>query len=165
MSKYPTYPPIKHCAECGGQCCKRMPGHYSPSDFPDLSFEALKAEIDKGRIAIDWWESYPRKYYLRARHAGENVVNGSWGGICVNLTPTGCSLPRDDRPLSCRNLKPSATGNCRGSYSKEDCCGEWEQYSGILNQLVEHYGGSEIDPLEQMAKYWEHMKSVFGIDY
>lgn len=51
-----VYEPIDYCAKCGGNCCKHMGCHYSPRDFEDLSFDALKQEIEKGRISIDWWE-------------------------------------------------------------------------------------------------------------
>lgn len=47
------------CSKCKGQCCKQMGCHFSPEDFKEISFEALKAEIDKGHISIDWWEGNP----------------------------------------------------------------------------------------------------------
>lgn len=141
MSDYPVYEATKACALCGGQCCKRMPGHYSPSDFSDLSFEALRAEIEKGRIAIDWWEADPKEYYLRARQLGENVVHGSWGGVCVNLAPWGCRLSWDERPLGCRALKPkeSKHSDCETSYSKEQCKNEWKEHDAVLRELVEYF--------------------------
>ena len=141
MSDYPVYEATKECARCKGQCCKHMPGHYSPTDFADLSFEGLKAEIEKGGIAIDWWEATPNEYYLRARQIGENVVHGSWGGICVNLAPWGCRLSWEERPLGCRSLKPSKgkRGDCIGSYTKEICKNEWKEHAEVLNELVEYF--------------------------
>lgn len=157
MSNYPVYEATKECARCGGLCCKRMPGHYSPSDFTDLSFEALKAEIEKGNIAIDWWEADPKEYYLRARQLGENVVHGSWGGICVNLTPEGCSLGWDERPLGCKALKPSKY-ECSSSYTKEQCKNDWKAYDAVLRELVEYFGDQTIPLDGLMTGFAEAMK-------
>ena len=134
-----TYPPEEICAKCGGRCCKRMAGHYSPQDFEDLSFDGLKKEIEGGRISIDWWEgeNFTREYYLRGRHVHEPIVFGSWGGRCVNHTENGCILDWEKRPLACKNLKPNKYGLCGGSnYSKEDCKNEWKTYSDVLVRLV-----------------------------
>lgn len=139
MSKHKTYPPSKRCATCGGRCCKRIGGHYSPRDFRDLSFDGLKQEIEKGHISIDWWENFPdREYFLRARHVGEPIVYGSWGGVCVNLSNVGCDLPREARPLGCRNLKPGI-GACTGTYTKEVCKNEWKEYSEVLTALAVYF--------------------------
>ena len=126
------------CAICRGRCCKTMGCHYSPRDFKDLSYEGLKREIEKGRIAIDWWVGEEPEYYLRARHIGEPIVCGSWGGTCVNLTENGCSLSWEERPLGGRALKPGATPfhECEDFYSKEDCKNEWKPYSDTLERLV-----------------------------
>jgi len=42
------------CRECGGKCCKNMGCQFSPDDFKKISFNALKKEIEKGHISIDW---------------------------------------------------------------------------------------------------------------
>lgn len=164
MSDYPVYEATIQCSKCKGECCKHMPGHYSPSDFSDLSFEALKAEIEKGGIAIDWWEAEPKEYYLRARQIGEEVVHGSWGGICVNLAPWGCRLGRDKRPLGCRNLKPHTHkhGKCVGSYTKEICKNEWKEYSDVLNRLVAHFGGAKNTLEELIGSFAEVLQKFIG---
>jgi hypothetical protein len=130
-----------------------MPGHYSPTDFSDLSFEGLKAKIEKGNIAIDWWEGQPRKYYLRARQVGEDIVHGSWGGICVNLAPWGCRLNWDDRPLGCKSLKPheSKYGKCVGSYTKEICKDDWWEHDMVLRKLVAYFGEPGSSLMERMS--------------
>ncbi len=152
--KYKEYPPTKDCIGCG-KCCKRMSGHYSPTDFKDLSYDGLKSEIEKGRISVDWWSEVDREksYYLRARHIDAPVVDPSWGGICMNLTKNGCSLPREERPLGCRTLKPEK-GKCDGEYSKEICKNEWKQYSDVLEELVEYYGGA-YDVIGALADFLE----------
>lgn len=142
MSKYKTYLPADVCSKCKGACCKRMAGHYSPSDFKDLSYEALKLEIEKGRISIDWWEGerLTKEYYLRARHVLEPIVCGSWGGVCMNLTETGCSLPWEERPFACRALKPEKNARCgKVMYPKEECKNDWKPYSDVLEKLAEYF--------------------------
>ena len=130
-----------------------MPGHYSPADFADLSFEGLKAEIEKGAIAIDWWEAEQPEYYLRARQLGEDIVHGSWGGVCMNLAPWGCRLSYENRPLGCRALKPreSKRGDCVGSYGKEDCKNEWKNHDEVLRELVAYFGQQKT-PLEERTE-------------
>ncbi len=136
-----TYPPSKLCAKCGGKCCKKMGCHYSPRDFEDLTFDGLRVAIEKGNISIDWWEQASvKEYYLRARHIDAPIVDPSWGGVCINLTDTGCSLSWEERPLGGRSLKPGKRV-CTGDYSKEDCKNEWKEYSDVLEQLVEFFGG------------------------
>ena len=161
IHNYPVYEATKECARCKGECCKRMPGHYSPSDFKDLSFEGLKAEIEKGSIAIDWWENKTPEYFLRARHLGENVVHGSWGGICVHLTPSGCRLPWEERPLACRNLKPSKH-ECVGTYSKEQCKNDWKPYDEVLCKLVEHFSRNEENPEEIADRMVAAIRALVG---
>jgi hypothetical protein len=56
------------CRKCGGVCCKNMACHFSPDDFPEITFNALKAEIEKGHISIDCWEGdidEKKNYYGR----------------------------------------------------------------------------------------------------
>lgn len=136
-----VYEPEEICSVCKGECCRHYACHYSPEDFPEISFEALKKQIDKGRISIDWWEADSPEYFLRARHVGEPVVCGSWGGICVNLTDTGCSLSWEERPLGGKALKPgkSLRDDCITSYSKETCKNEWQKHAAVLRELVAYF--------------------------
>jgi hypothetical protein len=138
-----------------------MPGHYSPSDFADLSFDGLKAEIEKGNIAIDWWEAEAREYYLRARQLGEDVVHGSWGGICVNLAPWGCRLSWDERPLGCKSVKP-AKRECLGSYTKEICKNDWKEHSDVLNRLAEYFEQKRTPEEDRMNSFVEALTALFG---
>lgn len=136
-----VFPPSPICKECKGKCCRFYGCHYSPKDFEDISFESIKKEIEKGKISIDWWEAEPREYFLRCRHVGEPVVCGSWGGVCVNLTDAGCSLPWEKRPLGGKALKPGVTlkDACITSYGKEDCKNDWKKYDSVLRELAEYF--------------------------
>lgn len=72
------YEDKERCRICGGSCCQMMACQFSPDDFEEISFKALKIEIEKGQISIDWWEGdidkkknrYARTYYLRIRNKG-----------------------------------------------------------------------------------------------
>lgn len=140
-SERKTYPASDYCAECKGACCKHMGCEFSPTDFEDISYEALKAKIEEGWISIDWWESDEPEYYLRVRHKDASIVDPSWGGTCMLLTPTGCPLPFEKRPFGARALKPKtcANGRCTSEYGKEECKNEWKPYADILKRLVEHF--------------------------
>lgn len=152
--KYETYKATRVCKLCKGWCCSFYGCHYSPYDFPEISFDALKKEIEKGKISIDWWEAEPREYFLRARHIGEPVVCGSWGGICVNLTDTGCSLSWEERPLGGKALKPgkSLRDECKTSYSKETCKNEWQKHAAVLRELVAHFEYQQM--CEEEKRVW-----------
>lgn len=148
-----TYKATEQCKICKGNCCKHMACHYAPSDFKDLSFEGLKAEIEKGKISIDWWDGYDAdeyeyEYFLRARHIGEPVLQPSWGGICVNLTETGCSLSWEERPLGAKALKPreDESEECYSSYGKRRCKNDWRPYSHILKELAEYFTEHPLPP-------------------
>lgn len=137
----PVYNATEECSKCKGKCCKNMGCHFSPSDFSEISFEFLKAEIEKGCISIDWWEGdCGPEYFLRMRHKSAPIVDPSWGGECILLTDTGCPLPFERRPLGGRALKPRDNENCNCTttgYSKEDCKNEWKPYSSILSELID----------------------------
>lgn len=138
------------CGECGGECCKKMGCHYSPEDFGDITFESLRTIIDQGHVSIDWYNGEfddntqtNRQYYLRARHINSPVVDPSFGGKCVCLTLTGCSLEWNERPRGGRYLQARKDWEdpCVNRYSKEECARDWLQYESILVALVDYYGG------------------------
>lgn len=116
------------CAQCGGRCCRTMPGETTPDDFMhsgDLCDNVLQA-LESGKWVIDWWEGDPRGldydnpdyissgYYLRPRAKNDRAGNfcPSWGGECTFLSIDGCTLDPEDRPTSCRLLEPRED-NCK----------------------------------------------------
>lgn len=140
-NKIPVFNATERCVVCKGECCKRMGCHFSPEDFDDISFESLKAEIEKGYISIDWWEDYEPQYYLRIRNKQAPIVDPSWGGECILLTDKGCPLPFKKRPLGARALKPKEEwfGSCQTYYDKETCKNDWQKYDDILRELVDYF--------------------------
>src|ERR1700733_13177586 len=126
------------CTKCGGECCKKMPGLCEPEDFA-LSRQKMIDALRTRNYAIDYWDGDIRTdgdlyhiYYIRpATLTGKWPVDTSWGGQCRLLTPTGCSLAPDDRPIECRGLKPRTRigGDCRTVYGgKKDCVRKWIPY-------------------------------------
>ena len=119
--KKENYLNVKICKECGGACCKRMPGSAYPEDFKEPLLESLVEAFKSGNWAIDWWEGDPtnknsleKAYYVRPRTKGNNnLFDPSWGGECIFLNERGCTLEPEERPQSCRLLEPKLGG--------EDC--------------------------------------------
>lgn len=121
MGKYKYTGPISYCAECGGQCCKNLPGFCAPKDisrlFPQPTLrESVIAALDSGTFAVDWYEASEPKPYLRPmttlctrRH------DPSWGGECIFLRSDGCQLG-DQRPHGCKVLKAKKGGGCTDHY-------------------------------------------------
>jgi len=133
------------CKECGGKCCKNMGCQFSPDDFQDLSYKALKKKIQQGNISIDWWvgDIDPKKnrlektYYLRMRNKGYGIVDGSWGGQCILWNPaTGCPLPFEKRPKGARLLIPMVPKPCDDRYTKEMGVMDWRAHHGVLKRLA-----------------------------
>jgi len=121
-----TYEHHELCAECGGKCCKQMPGEMSPGDVMrhfccNSLLAAVTSALVSGRFAVDWWEGDPRTgcdelgrgYYIRARAKTDTgLMCPSWGGRCTFLRDDGCELPPDLRPLTCRLLEPKEGDAC-----------------------------------------------------
>lgn len=135
------------CTECGGACCKTLPGEVWPADVwadsgPDWT--RIKEMIRSGRYSIDWWEAEVPSYFLRPATKGSEglVFQGAWTGECTFLTGTGCPLTESDRPTSCRVLVPSPP-NCHtthGGHGKEAAKNAWLPWSAKLERI-----GREID--------------------
>jgi len=133
------------CSTCKGRCCKHMGCHFSPKDFQEISLDSLKAFIEKGFVSIDCWDGdvlgrdRDNTYYLRIRNVDSDILDFSWGGRCMLLTDTGCSLSFNERPKGGRELVPQLDFRCLPLYSKKDACIEWYPYQRILEKLVSIY--------------------------
>lgn len=135
---------IELCTKCGGRCCKRMSGMYSPSDFEIVSVESIMNILNTEKCSIDWWEgdlrpNIPKKerlsqiYYIRPRHVDAPIIDPSWSGTCIFLSSTGCELSYEDRPSNCRGLVPHIDNSkCYNNNSKEERVAEWIPYQDIL---------------------------------
>ena len=84
-----------------------------------------------------------RCHYLRMRHVGEASVAGSYGGVCVALTPSGCKYSWEDRPTGGKAkpvgvLRPGDTCDVSGmpcAFDKINSVVEWFKYESILNEV------------------------------
>lgn len=142
------------CSECGGKCCKQCGCHFSPDDFKEISFEALKAEIEKGYISID---EVPGEMIsqplgvkiLRIRNQGAPIVD-TWPRekrSCILLTEKGCKLKYKERPAGGQLLIPSKKDGelrCQSAYDIDDCCYEWKPHQKVIAQLIEYFQDKEI---------------------
>jgi len=149
------------CAQCGGDCCKKLGGAAIPADilrnFGGTLEYALQSALESGDWVVDWWEGDPRGldydnpnhvsrgYYLRPRSLGDGrrLMNGSWGGQCLLLTVTGCSLPPHLRPWSCRALEPKPNGKCETHGGGKNVAAlTWLHYHDLILDTVDKLGAS-----------------------
>ena len=127
------------CTECGGECCKNLPGACLPSDFGlPGSFTKLDKAFESGRYCIDWWEGDPREgkteyehgYFVRP--ATKNRIgtkyDPSWGGECNFLTENNCELEPNDRPSVCQNLEPIREDDCIAHIDRQYAAIAWLPY-------------------------------------
>jgi hypothetical protein len=137
---------MKKCAECKGECCKRMPGCIDPQDLGNLQSQIMaqvKRLIGTGKYYFNYWEGdYPgaegkTAYYLMPAVQGEEdlVVKGTWGGPCTFLTDTGCTLQYNDRPKECRSLNPTED-ECRCDWNKDDAIKAWLPYLDKVKMVI-----------------------------
>lgn len=107
----------------------------------------LAEAFRSGKYAIDWREGDPRKnggglrktYFIRpATKNSRELFDSIWGGECVLLTPSGCSLAPAERPSGCRLLEPKANGECyshMGGMTDDDkriAAVRWMKYQNII---------------------------------
>jgi len=121
MKEGEVFKPNQYCEECKGHCCKAYPGACLPEDisrlFPSSSLDkSVKQALDSGNFAVDWYEAADPIYYVRPAIVGDDrKFSPSWGGQCVLLTDTGCSLSFDLRPNDCKCVQPSKDHRCATS--------------------------------------------------
>jgi len=143
------------CSECGGKCCKEYPGIAFPSDFDMPNTEKLKAALESGKWAIDWWDGDPRgdgcdsldrAYFIRPATIDRvgKLLDASWGGQCVFLSDSGCVIKSDERPLNCRMVEPRADGDCinhfrdnNNVFIKRASAIEWMPYTETILNIIE----------------------------
>ncbi len=144
------------CKECGGECCKRCGCMFSPDDFDDLSYEAMKKEIGKGHITLELIDGEyicrPGFYYaLRMRNINAPIVEDCFGyrgrSPCILLGEKGCKLPYSKRPSEGRLMWPIKIGGtylCESNYDARDATLEWVKYQPLLRNLANYFRGIDI---------------------
>jgi len=115
-----NYLNVKVCKECGGKCCKHMPGIAHPSEFGKPLEKKLIEAFNSGHWAIDWYEGDPtgkdklyKVYFIRPKIKGvKELFDPTWGGECIFLAYDGCTLKPLERPKGCRLLEPVSLEHC-----------------------------------------------------
>ena len=130
------------CRACKGACCHYYAGSSLPSDFETITVAVLTDMFASGKWAIDAWDGDPREgmsifdeaYFIRPAHtnAQGRLFDFSTGGVCVNLTPTGCILASDQRPAGCRMLKPGLTECIPLGATSREAAIEWLPYTDMI---------------------------------
>ena len=126
------------CRACQGACCKHYAGCAMPADFKTINVSVLKNMLLTGQWAVDAWDGDPREgmsildeaYFIRPAHTNAigKVFDYSSGGVCVQLTPTGCGLSNEERPAGCRLLEPGISGCIPKGATSRDAAIAWLPY-------------------------------------
>ena len=145
------------CTECGGNCCKAAPCHWSPEDIEDLSYEGLKRFLSEKkyisivRIPAESCDSAFRTfkhdgffyYFLRTRTRRTGIAAVATRikqkDKCMLLTDKGCKIAFDERPKGARFLIPQSGKNCRQLYDLYDCFYDWKDYQNVLRKLFYYF--------------------------
>lgn len=122
-------------------------------DFEEISFEALKKEIEKGYISIDYVpaEMILQRmggFILRARNSGAAIVDTGYQRRtpCILWTAEkGCKLSYEARPKGGRMMIPSPDNRCISKYGIKKCTRDWQPYQEILRQLIKYFENKEIE--------------------
>lgn len=133
----------KICTECGGDCCKSMPGIMHPDDVGIVTKENILKLLKTGNYNIDWWEDNVPIYYLRPATTLSigRIRDPSWGGQCVFLTNKGCSFSEHKRPKGCLNLVPNPQYKEKGckdvdGHTKYHHSRWWLDYQHIFVDII-----------------------------
>ena len=147
-----NYLNVSVCRECGGTCCKHMPGIAHPVDFKAPLEKSLIKAFQSGYWAIDWYEGDPRKgkytlskvYFIRPKVKGvEELFDPTWGGECIFLAYNGCTLNPLERPRGCRLLEPVSVNECTlHGGDKAACVRPWIPYRKIILRAARAVGES-----------------------
>lgn len=144
------------CASCGGKCCKKSGCDYTPSDFSDLSFNALYELLQQGNISIvsslEFLLTPDGKYWvtpllhLRARNINRPIVDLiSMKTSCSQLLENGCKYSYEERPSGGKNLIPQPNDNCYTNIDLQVLMQEWNTYQKLLARLVRRFTGLSVD--------------------
>jgi len=146
------------CAECGHCCSSTVPGHTTPEQWgapdKDEMVRRMTDAFQSGDWSIDWWDGGIGDHdgdvlSVRPRHVdhpSKQLRDPTWGGHrCVFLTPSGCKLPANERPMCCQTLEPKRGGRCVTHLSKEDAHRLWIPYQQQILDAEKTVGGDPDD--------------------
>lgn len=164
---------LNMCKSCG-KCCNHMAGTLFPEDIKEtITKEVLLKYLEKD-YCLDSWVGNASEdpkydditfYFIRPRHtnAKEYLLDESYGGICVLLTETGCSLTFENRPSQCKALIPkdSIEKHCitkDETYSKKNGAIAWLPYNSIFLEILNEYEGETLNSVENLLNFLTNQK-------
>jgi len=153
LEEAPTLISTDVCAKCGGKCCKTMPGATKPSQWGSDNYEIknnIEQALNSGNYSVDFYEDsdpvYHKIYYIRPSVVGsKSMISNVPSGTCSFLTPKGCSLDHEHRPVECQNLEAVDPGgsSCQPSsedFKLENIVRSWEPYQNIIKFILKKNG-------------------------
>jgi len=167
-----NYLKIDVCKECGGKCCKHLPGIAHPCDFKKPLKESLIEAFKSGHWAIDWYEGDPVKgryklhnvLFIRPKVKGvSELFDLTWGGECIFLAYDGCTLKPLERPRGCRLLEPISVDRCvpHKVEDKATCARPWMPYQKVILKAARAVGESIKNA--HKAEATSLIEQMFGI--
>jgi len=144
------------CGACGGECCLARPGIEAPERF--LAAADPVAGLARALRSRDWlllrhvgvpWvdgrppaeaDRYRTILYPRPATVEERASGGPFAGAerspCVFLGPAGCALPYSGRPRMCRELEPSAAGDCETAWDQRSAALAWLPFQDLVGRAL-----------------------------
>lgn len=137
------------CSKCGGQCCKSMPGIFSPDDFEEVSINTLLPLLKTGKYTFES-QFFKNKcvYFLRpsVRNFEGCIRSGRssfyTSGSCTFLTDLGCELSAEKRPYECKNLEPNNNKDQKCKFhgiNNDKTILKWNKYQDLIEEILHKY--------------------------
>lgn len=125
-----TYTNYTECKKCGGYCCKKFPGDFSPHNFGfnykniyNNILNGLKEGILTFHTRLIYKDRYEKDVDPIDLISIEIIVIRpavkikKLFGPCIFLTENGCKFSFKDRPITCKELLPRKN-KTQGCFSK-----------------------------------------------
>ena len=139
-SKKQNYLNQSICITCGGACCRRLPGAAFPEDFIRPIKNSVREALRSGKWVIDMRGG---NFFIRpSTKWNRKILSLSLDvdGIgCVFLSKTGCALPADVRPKTCRSLEPKEK-ECilHDGASEWESAEAWSKYKKFFIEIIKN---------------------------
>ncbi|SRR5216684_513985 len=144
------------CGRCAGRCCQDLPGAAWPEQFgaPDRDklLSGIVQLLGSGKWSVDRWDGWEGEgggQFIRpATTKSKTVIDYSYGGRCIFLGASGCTLSHGERPIVCRLLVPNemfpaCTFTDLSDNGKYDSARAWEPYHQEISKALTVLGISE----------------------
>jgi Fe-S-cluster containining protein len=141
------------CTKCGGLCCKRAPGRYSPAELEtngELTTGQVVTLLNAGYHAITtsfvtlFGTQAAALFHIAARGVGKPALSLCHNDMrCVYLDGNGCSQSLELRPFECAVMVPaSSISRCSlpDGVSMEAL---WPSRQAVLREAIEAFSGND----------------------